>query len=90
MLFHVRHTIPLFFETLLDINKFYQHAEYVRRLHLLLHCDQQMRKLQSNYDNVLIRKLVNVLSLRLPSSESAELYTKFALYSQYVKLLQVR
>jgi hypothetical protein len=49
MLFHVRHTITLFFETFLDITKFYQHIEYVKRLQLLQR-DQQMRTLHSNFE----------------------------------------
>jgi hypothetical protein len=52
MLFHVRHTITLFFGILFDINKFYQHTEYVKKLQLLLQRDQQMHILHSNYDNV--------------------------------------
>ena len=74
MLFHVRHTIIFFFETFLDINRFYQHIEYVKRLRLLLQCEQQMHILHSNYDNGLIRKLVRVLGLSFPSSVSAELH----------------
>jgi len=73
MLFHLRHTITILFETLLNINKFYQHIEYVKRLQLLLQSDQQMHIRHLNYDNVLIRKLIRVLGLSLPSPGSAEL-----------------